>query len=69
MESSLSSTTILSNLPVPVNTLLRWIDDPIAFVREEFGIEPDDWQAEFLMAYVTGQRVAAKACKGPGTAA
>lgn len=46
--------------------LLRWKHDPIAFVRELFKAEPDEWQAEFLRAYITGKRTYAKACKGPG---
>ena len=47
----------------------RWRLDPIAFVRENFGVEPDPWQCDFLIAYNTGRRVAAKACKGPGKTA
>lgn len=49
--------------------IARWRSDPIAFVREEFGVEPDDWQVEFLTAYNNEQRTAAKACKGPGKTA
>jgi hypothetical protein len=44
----------------------RWIDDPVAFVRDMFGAEPDAWQAQMLMALVTDERVGASACKGPG---
>lgn len=49
--------------------IARWRNDPVAFVREEFGIEPDEWQVEFLHAYNQNQRIAAKACKGPGKTA
>lgn len=49
-----------------VRNLKRWRADPVAFVREVFGAEPDAWQAEVLAAIVTNQRVALKACKGPG---
>jgi phage terminase large subunit len=48
--------------------LLRWKTDPAAMVREEFGVEPDAWQLEALAAFArpTVQRLAFKACKGPG---
>lgn len=49
--------------------LARWRDDPVAFVREALCVEPDAWQIDYLMAYATGRRVAAKACKGPGKTA
>jgi len=35
-------------------------------VVDLFGVKPDPWQVEFLRAFATDQRVAAKACKGPG---
>ncbi len=47
----------------------RWRKDPLAFVREVFKAEPDEWQKDYLLAYVENQRVAAKACKGPGKTA
>jgi phage terminase large subunit len=46
--------------------LRRWLQEPIAFVRDVFGAEPDAWQAEGLLAMTQGPRVALKACKGPG---
>lgn len=46
--------------------IARWRHDPVAFVREVFGVEPDPWQKKYLIAYNNNQRVAAKACKGPG---
>ena len=49
--------------------ILRWRHDPVAFVRECFNLEPDEWQKDFLIAYNTGNRTAAKACKGPGKTA
>ncbi len=58
-----------NKLPAPVNTLLRWYHDPVEFVRHEFGVEPDEWQIDFLLAYSGKSRVAAKACKGPGKTA
>lgn len=47
----------------------RWRDDPVAFVREVFGVEPDAWQADALMAFPKTNRLAFKACKGPGKTA
>jgi hypothetical protein len=38
----------------------------VAFVRECLGAEPDGWQLEVLQAFPTHQRIALKACKGPG---
>jgi hypothetical protein len=39
-------------------------------VQEEFGVEPDPWQAEMLVAFADPSsekaRIAMKACKGPG---
>ena len=46
-----------------------WLEDPVQFVRDNFQVEPDEWQKDFLFAYNTKQRVAAKACKGPGKTA
>ena len=46
--------------------LRRWREDPVAFVRECLGAEPDGWQSEVLAAFTNHQRIALKACKGPG---
>ena len=46
--------------------LRRWREDPVSFVRECLGAEPDPWQAEILKAFTENQRLAMKACKGPG---
>jgi hypothetical protein len=48
--------------------LLRWRRDPIAFVREELHADPDAWQLEALEAARSKDRLALKACKGPGKA-
>jgi hypothetical protein len=48
------------------NKILNWRKDPVLFVREVFGVEPDDWQAEFLTAFPKCNRLALKANKGPG---
>jgi len=51
--------------------LRRWRERPIDMVREEFGAEPDAWQADALAAFAkpSTQRLAMKACKGPGKTA
>lgn len=49
--------------------LSEWWDHPAQMVREMFGIEPDPWQIEALEAFPTCQRLAMKACKGPGKTA
>jgi len=46
--------------------LLEWRRDPVLFVREVFGVEPDEWQKEVLSAFAKHNRIATKACKGPG---
>ena len=47
----------------------RWLADPVAYVRERFGAEPDRWQAEALARFPSSPRLALKACKGPGKTA
>ena len=49
--------------------LLRWHAEPQRFVRELFGVTPDPWQDEVLAAFPHHQRLAMKACKGPGKTA
>lgn len=44
----------------------RWRESPLTFVREEFKVEPDAWQAEVLEAFPTNPYIAMVACKGPG---
>jgi phage terminase large subunit len=44
----------------------HWREDPTRFVRDNFGVEPDPWQDEILQAFPKHQRIAMKACKGPG---
>lgn len=43
-----------------------WRNDPVCFVREMFGAEPDAWQAEALMALVTNDRLAVRSGHGVG---
>ena len=46
--------------------LKSWKSDPARMVRELWGVEPDAWQLDVLSAFPTTQRIAMKACKGPG---
>lgn len=56
-----------NTLQKAASKIAHWRADPIAFVREVFDAEPDEWQKDFLTAYGRGDpRVFAKACKGPG---
>jgi len=41
----------------------------VRFVRDVFGIEPDEWQKEVLREFPRNERMAMKACKGPGKTA
>jgi len=51
--------------------ILSWRKDANLFVRENFGIEPDRWQAEVLRecSKPGRKRIAMKACAGPGKTA
>ena len=48
--------------------VLAWKRDPVLFVRENFKVEPDIWQADVLRAFANpaAKRVLGIACKGPG---
>jgi hypothetical protein len=48
---------------------LPWRADPVLFVREVFGAEPDTWQADALRLCRDAPRVGMSACKGPGKSA
>jgi phage terminase large subunit len=54
-------------------TLRRWREDIRAFVIENFGIEPDAWQAAALDAFASPdpakRRLSLQACVGPGKTA
>lgn len=49
--------------------IAKWKADPVFFVRSQFGVDPDPWQADCLLAFLTHQRMALKSCKGPGKTA
>jgi hypothetical protein len=53
----------------PKSVLRGWKDDPPRFVRQVLRATPDPWQDEVLAAFPNHQRMAMKACKGPGKTA
>ncbi len=55
------------------DAIRRWREDPVSFVRDNFKVEPDRWQAEAL-TNIGGpanprRLLALKACTGPGKSA
>jgi phage terminase large subunit len=46
--------------------LRLWKEHPEVMVIEEFGAQPDEWQLDGLRAFPHNNRLAFKACKGPG---
>lgn len=54
-------------------TVRRWRENPVAFVSDNFGIEPDIWQVEALTAFASPdpskRRISLQACVGPGKTA
>lgn len=57
---------------VAIERLRVWRYDGVQFVRDVFGVEPDEWQKEVLAAWCSRKRVeriAAQACAGPGKSA
>lgn len=48
-----------------------WRANPALFVREQFGVVPDEWQADALAAFADAglQRISLQACAGPGKSA
>jgi hypothetical protein len=52
-----------------VDQIRTWREHPAQMVRDLFGVEPDAWQEEVLEAFPANQRIAMKACKGPGKTA
>lgn len=50
-----------------VDFIRRYKNDPVAFVREVLGAEPDEWQADFLRAVARGdRRITVKSGHGVG---
>jgi len=49
-----------------IRNMRRWRLDPVAFVREVFKVEPDEWQKKVLTEFAKTQRIAMQASKGVG---
>lgn len=51
-----------------IEKIRRWKKDPVFFVRDQFGVEPDEWQKEVLTAFADPdkKRICMKASAGPG---
>lgn len=58
---------------VAASRLRSWREYPAQFAHENFGVDPDEWQVDFLSAIGGGfdpcRRVCLKACTGPGKSA
>jgi phage terminase large subunit len=59
----------MTQLEQAKENIRRWRESPAAFVREQFGVEPDAWQLEVLSEFPRRRRMALLACKGPGKTA
>lgn len=46
--------------------LIQYRSNPVLFVQEVFGVEPDDWQKDVLMDFAKYQRIALQSSKGTG---
>lgn len=59
------------SVDVAIANIRRWKRDPVSFVREHFGIEPDPWQVDVLHAFADPlkPRISMQACAGPGKTA
>jgi hypothetical protein len=60
-----------SDLVHAAKRITVWRNDPVLFVRDNFGVEPDLWQAQALAALARPEirRIALKASAGPGKTA
>lgn len=56
--------------PAAAQQLAQWCRSSLSFIRDNFRVEPDTWQLQVCEAWDRGdQRIAMKACKGPGKTA
>lgn len=55
----------------PREVIAHWRRDPVAFVRDNFKVEPDAWQVDALLAFAdpSVQLISLQACAGPGKSA
>lgn len=65
----MNAPALAAKLDTAAELMIEWQDDPVQFVRDNFEIEPDPWQAKVLQDIRNHRRVAMHACKGPGKSA
>lgn len=51
------------------SVIKAWRENPVRFVKDNFGVTPDPWQEELLFNFNKHNRISMKACKGPGKTA
>lgn len=62
----------MTTLDRAAQQIAMWRRDPVLFVRENFGVEPDAWQIQALRSAAKDKReirIALQACAGPGKSA
>lgn len=63
----------MSQLAAAQDRIRQWRVDPVSFVRDNFGVEPDAWQTDGLQVlggeYNPRRELCLKACTGPGKSA
>lgn len=61
----------MSTLDAARARVLGWRSDPVSYVRDQFGVEPDRWQVKALASLKPGRvnRLCMRACAGPGKSA
>lgn len=63
----------MSQAQAATDRIRGWRKDPVSFVRDNFGVEPDAWQVDALRAlggdFNPKRRLCMKACTGPGKSA
>lgn len=61
------------SLQAAQDRIRQWRADPVKFVRDVFGVEPDEWQRDALEAVggepCPNRKLCMKACTGPGKSA
>jgi len=59
----------MTDFNIAAEQIRQWREYPVQFVYDQFGVDPDPWQRDVLEAFPYNQRLAMKACKGPGKTA
>ena len=63
----------MTDIEEVADKIIEWRNNPAQFVRDNFQVEPDLWQMDVLEAFASNdpkkQRIAMRACAGPGKSA